>query len=121
MDSSRASPAAPWCRVPEADHVVTRPGEDAASRVSGGSQEAPPASVSNELPTGRAPIALAESEGRPVSRTPFLVAGEASGQLSVIVIPVMLTGWTGRSCEPVGAFAIASITSSPALSLPKIV
>jgi hypothetical protein len=44
-------------------------------------------------PTGQAPIATAESEGRPVSRTPFLVRDAASGQLSVMVIPVMLTGW----------------------------
>ena len=41
------------------------------------------------------------------------MAGVASGQLSVIVIPVMLTGWTGRSCEPVGALAIAITLGSP--------
>src|SRR5262249_36766070 len=48
-----------------------------------------------------------------------LVCGQ--DQASATRIEVMLTGWSGRSCEPVRALAIASTTSSPAVSFPKIV
>ena len=44
-----------------------------------------------------------------------------AAQPSVTVTDVMATGSTGRSWAPVGAVAMASTTSSPAVSLPKIV
>ncbi len=42
-------------------------------------------------------------------------------QASTIEMVVMLTGSLGRSCEPVGAVAMASRTSVPEVSRPKIV
>ena len=48
-------------------------------------------------------------------------AGDGSGQASVMVTERILTGCSGRSWGPVAAVAMASTTSSPALSLPKMV
>lgn len=45
----------------------------------------------------------------------------AGDQLSSMVILVIETGSSGRSCAPVRAVAMASTTSSPEVSLPKMV
>ena len=55
------------------------------------------------------------------SPTGGLTESASRDHASPIVTFVILTGSLGRSCEPLGAVAIASSTSSPLVSWPKIV
>jgi hypothetical protein len=91
-----------------------------------GAPIAPPNLLPPDRPDHHRPGRIEGASGQ--AGRPFLVsgtrvpAGEADGgQPSVIVMPVMLTGCCGRSFRSRGAVAIASTTSSPDVSLPKMV